>query len=625
MHYLEGSVRLKADAKKAAPVVEIVANAGGRMRLNGEAWVVDLRGKITNRGKPGIIPILYAHDWDVQLGHSESITADAAGIKIEGLADVPGERSFQWIESAQTGFPWQASLGFVVTEYDEIADGEEIDINGRKESGPVKIARAIEMWEASIVTFGADGGTSTRVIKGGCYKVNEEKEAAQKAAEKPETLPKSSAAQELEALRAKYSSDVKRIEALKEIANKYSCYDRLAEAIETGMDAQAFELETLRAARENCPATFAARRVDRANVAACALLRANGSKIDEKHFAPQELEAAENLKTGDFRAIVEGAFDWRPTTYERGDARAWLQCALSTHNLADVLSKSANALLLNALGSYERRWAPFFKVSTVNDFRKSTRFRIDSTFAFEEVAEGEEFNHGEQDALSWEIQAKTYGRQYVLGYQTITNGEAVGAFADLTQHIAYGAETALNRVCWGLVMSPGAAVDATDYYSAAHGSLLASKPLTVDNLAAALAAFQSRKKKGGEPAGVEARFLVVPPSLVATARQIVNSTYLNNGTAGNTGSYNPLADICEVIAAPQLEFTEYANASASTWYLFADPAKCAAFEIAFLHGQTAPEIRSNSFEIGRLGLAVDGFISFGAIAEDWRGALKATA
>ena len=618
MHYLEGTVRLRADAKRAAPVVEIVGNAGGRMRLNGEEWVIDLSGEITNRGKPGVVPILYSHDWDVQLGHSETIKATADGIKIEGLADVPGERSFQWIESAQTGFPWQASLGFVVTQFDDVADAQEVEVNGRKEAGPVKVARAVEVWEVSVVTFGADGATSTRVVKGGC-KVNDQKESAQRAA------GMDAQAFELETLRTKYSSEVKRIEALKDIASKYDHFDGLSDAIESGMDAATFELETLRATRENCPATYAARRVDRANVAACALLRANGSKIDEKQFSAQELDAADNLKTGDFRAIIEGSFDWRPTANERGDARAWLQCALSTHNLADVLSKCANALLLNALGSYERRWAPLFKISTVNDFRKSARFRIDSSFAFEEVAEGEEFNHGEQDALAWEIQAKTYGKQYILGYQTITNGEAVGAFADLMQQIAYGAETALNRACWGLVMNPGTAVDGADYYGAAHGSLLASKALSVDNLAAALAAFQSRKKKGGEPAGVEARFLVVPPSLVATARQIVHSTYLNNGAAASTGSYNPLADICEVIAAPQLEFANYTNSSASTWYLFADPAKCAAFEIAFLHGQTAPEIRSNSFEIGRLGLAVDGFISFGAIAEDWRGALKVTA
>lgn len=624
MHYLECSLKLRAAADKPAPVVEILGNAGGRMMLGGEPWVIDLKGTITNRGKPGVVPILYAHDWDVQLGHSEKIETTANGIKLEGLADVPSERAFQWTESARTGFPWQASLGFVVTNFDEIKDGESVEINGRKEEGPLKVAREIEVWEVSVVTFGADGGTSTRVVKGERMKEEIKDKTATAAGGQCEKNAATSDPQ-LEEVRARYARDVERIEELKAIAAKYDRFEGLAEAIKDGTEPQAFELATLRATRSSCPGSSCSAGVDRANVAAAAILRANGSKIDERHFTAAELEAADSLKSGDFRAIVEGAFDWRPTTSERGDARTWCEAALSTHGLATVLSKSANALLLNALGSYERRWEPFFKVSAVNDFRKSTRFRIDSSFTFEEVAEGEEFNHGEQDALVWEIQAKTYGKQYILGYQSIVNGEAVGAFSDIMRQIAYGAESALNRICWGLVTNPGSAVDGVDYYNAAHGSLLASKPLNVDNLAAAYAAFQTRKKKGGEPAGVEPKFLVVPPSLAATARQIVNSTYLNNGASENVGAFNPLANICEVISAPQLEFSEYAGASASTWYLFSDPAKCAAFEVSYLHGMSRPEVRSNSFDIGRLGLAVDGFISFGAIAEDWRGALKVTA
>ena len=578
MHFLKCEANFEKKPN-GPPEVVIVANSGAAMDLGpGERWVVDLSGQITTRAGGQTVPILYGHDWDEQLGHTNNITLQGTELIMWGIADGATKRAEQWCESSLSGFPWNASLGFNVNDFLEIPEGETIDVNGTTHEGPLKIATAIEIWEVSVCTFGADKNTSAKVV-----------------------LPQNDQGDILETDKL----EGKKMQENKEIK-------------------QADALDAVRFSRASIPTPTAATRVDPSNVATAAILKAAGAKIAAEKFTPAELDAADSLRTSDFRGIVEGATGWTPSAYERGDGRAWLQAAISTQGLSGVLSKCGDALLLNALSNYERRWAPFFKISSVNDFRKSPRFRIDSTFAFQEVQEGENLPHGNQDAYVWELQAKTYGRQYTLSYQSIVNGEAVGAYADIMQQVAYGAEEALNRVCWGLVMNPGKSVDGQDFYGSSHKNTLTATDTTptATTLQNAIQAFSVRTKKGGESVAVTPKYLVVPPAFEFAARTLVNSSILNNGSADYTGTYNPFENLFNIISAPQLQFSELTGNSDSTWYLFADPMQCAAFEIGFLHGQQAPTVRSNDYEIGRLGLNIDGFISFGAIAEDWRGAFR---
>ena len=637
LKYIQADLQIKEAEQGAPPKFLIKANAGSRMSFPDGDVVIDLAGAVSQKDARAI-PILYGHDWDAQLGHATVARVDESGVWLEGVVSVPSERAKEWAESAKAGFPWQASLGFLVTDSIKIEDDDEIEVNGRTEKGEVTVATGVQIWECSVVTFGADSQTSAEITASrpaGIVKVFDNKEVESmeikenlneaKSAEAPIVKAEEPVVDELEKIRAARVKENERIDALEAIAKQYGDREYLNAAITEGWTADRLELETLRHARRNAPAPCAPSNVDAGDVAAAAMLRACGVKPSERMFGQAVLEAAERVKSSDLRGVFEAATGFAPTEAQRYDGREYFQAAsISTYNLPNVLSRTANAILLNALGNYERRWAPLFKVTSVNDFRKVERWRLDSDFEFQEVAEGQEFEHGTQTESGWEIQAKTYGKQYVLGWQSMINGEALGVFSDIMQQIAFGAESKLNRICWSLVMDPGAASDGTAFYHANHGSLKTSCPLTLANLSAAVSTFMTRKKANGTPIDVEPRYLVVPPSLLSTARNIVNATWINaSGVEGM--DFNPMKGIVDIITAPQLEFAEYTNYSATTWYLFADPNTLGPFEIAYLRGQQTPVIRSSELEIGRLGLAIDGHISFGVLAEDWRGALKATA
>lgn len=450
-----------------------------------------------------------------------------------------------------------------------------------------------------------------------------------KKAENAEPKPLNADA-ELEKLRALRVAENERIDKLEALAKKYDDREFLKQAINEGWDADKFELETLRHARAHAPAPLGTpKELNLANVAAAAMLRAAGRNPESsKRFTPDELQAASRVPGYDFRAIFEAATGFTPNEAQRANVGEWLTAAssssISTYNLNNVLSVTGDVILEGELGVFERRWEPLFRKSSVSDFKKAQRFRMDSSFVFEEVPESGEMTHGTQTDEGWEISIKTYGKQYAIGRKALINGEALGVFSDIMQKLAIGATQRLNRDCWNLVLNPGNASDGTAFYHANHGSLITSKPLTLANLGAAISSFMIRKKGEDTPLGIEAKYLLVPPSLLPVARNILTSTEIHE-TANFEGVDNPMKNIVEILTAPELEFAAYTGSSATTWYLFADPNALPAFEIAYLNGVTQPTLRSGDFEIGRLGIAIDGYFDFGIALRDYRAALKATA
>ena len=663
VQYLAASAELlnacdlcKSEDSSAPPLPKfrIHANAGSRMTLYDGDYVIDLAGAFSQKDARAI-PILYGHDWDKQLGHATVAKVDETGVWLEGVVSVPSYRADAWVQSAKNGFPWQASLGFMVREGVQVRDDEEYEINGRVEKGPFVAATSVEIWECSVVTFGADDKTEADIeardrsrnspaLKHADNNVNhkegKEMPIDNKTPNAPAPEPKKAenaegekkllnADAEIEKLRAARVAENERIDKLEALAKKYDDREFLKQAISEGWNADRFELETLRHARAHAPAPLGTpKELNLANVAAAAMLRVAGRNPESsKRFTPDELQAASRVPGYDFRAIFEAATGFTPNEAQRANVGEWLTAAsnssISTYNLNNVLSVTGDVILEGELGVFERRWEPLFRKSSVSDFKKAQRYRLDSSFMFDEIPEGAEMTHGTQKDEGWEIQVSTYGKQYVIGRKSLINGEALGVFSDIMQKLAIGATQRLNHDCWNLILNPGNASDGTAFYHANHGSLITSKPLTLANLGEAISAFMIRKKGADTPLGIEAKYLLVPPSLLPTARNIITSTEIDS--TSYEGKDNPMKGIVEILTAPELEFAAYTGSSATTWYLFADPNALAAFEIAYLNGVTQPTLRSGDLDIGRLGIAIDGFFDFGIALRDYRAALKATA
>ena len=68
--------------------------------------------------------------------------------------------------SSKNGFPWQASVGASVEEFEFVKDHQQVTVNGRQFSGPLNVVRRSTLGEISFVDLGADGATSANVAAG---------------------------------------------------------------------------------------------------------------------------------------------------------------------------------------------------------------------------------------------------------------------------------------------------------------------------------------------------------------------------------------------------------------------------------------------------------------------------
>ena len=122
--------------------------------------VVDLSGlKVSAKSRP----ILRDHDSSRIVGHTKNIDV-ANSIKLVGFLSGANDHTREVFESADNGFPWQASICASVQKYVFVEEGESVQVNGRTFKGPIYVARQSVLKEVSFVALGADDNTSAKMV-----------------------------------------------------------------------------------------------------------------------------------------------------------------------------------------------------------------------------------------------------------------------------------------------------------------------------------------------------------------------------------------------------------------------------------------------------------------------------
>lgn len=561
---------LQAEATPTSSEIEIKGNAGSRMTFVQGDVVIDLNGIITTMND-GSIPLLYAHDVNDQIGFVNSVEVREDGIYLKGKLTMDTKRCANIKNSFRDGQPWQASLGFIIVEGKEIPEGEDVEVNGRIESGPVTIAEAIEIKECSIVTFGAD--SHTEIIKANASKDNV-------------------------------------IEAEATVNVNIKTCDELAEP-------------SIIANTKGTPMTEELNLTNNTRIASLAVMMQAGANINERNYKEAELEAANQLKDLDFRSIVEAASGWQPTHSQRSNAGEWLQAAASSYGLNNIITTVSGEMLLKYMDSENEPWRQIFRISSCSDQRPSYRYKIGSNGGYDlkKVKAGAEFEHAVYDDAKAVISADLYARQCVITEEELLAGNAVGALADILRQSASGAKQCIKNVLYKCFLNPTSQFDSTNFFDASRGNTFTGKALTYANLAEGVAKFYDCNLRGVDP-----KFLVVPSSLWATAQTLCKATSMFT-TSGSGADINPIASKGIVpVAIPDLSLSKYGgNYSDTTWYLMADPGILTAFEATFLNGNTTPRMRRQDVTVGFAGIKFDTSLIFGCASLDPEGIVKFTA
>lgn len=274
-----------------------------------------------------------------------------------------------------------------------------------------------------------------------------------------------------------------------------------------------------------------------------------------------------------------------------------LREAMTTSDFPYLFGDVLDRQVLASYKAVDPVWKAFVRMSTVKDFKVAKRFAISGGDQhLDEVAEKGEYLASTRSETKYELSVKKYGRQFDISWETLINDD-LGALKDTPQRFAMAAVRTEHRLVTNQYADDDGTHAAGNLYDKATASEIngSTALLTIANLEAGLEAMTGWVDAGGEPIMNRAKFLVVPPALEMTARQILTSA-VKQWTEGAVGTPVPYPTTNVVsqmgltlIIDPYLPIMDASNGNTG-WYLFADPKDIAALEFAHLTGHERPEI-----------------------------------
>lgn len=166
-----GAFCFLADIKLAAPAGEDKRRKFSGTAYSGEAilghgyWgkvAFDLSSTKAEQRMPALI----SHDFEQIAGYTESVDIGST-VEVAGLLSNVTEAGKYVAGLSDEGFPWQMSMYIRPQSVEEVKDGAEISVNGRRFTGPGFVFRNAAIREVSFTPLGADDKTRAAALADG--------------------------------------------------------------------------------------------------------------------------------------------------------------------------------------------------------------------------------------------------------------------------------------------------------------------------------------------------------------------------------------------------------------------------------------------------------------------------
>jgi len=284
---------------------------------------------------------------------------------------------------------------------------------------------------------------------------------------------------------------------------------------------------------------------------------------------------------------------------------------MGNSDLPYILADVANKTLRQQYESTPRTFVPWTRRATAPDFKNINRTQLSGFPTLQSVAAGGEVKRGFVSDGKETYALGTYGRVIGITRQTIINDD-MDAFTRLPGLAARAAADLESDIVYAVLTANAAMSDTVALFHASHGNLAGSgTAISVDSLGVGRAAMRVQKGLENRVINAAARYLLVSAAKETLAQQYTSSNYVPNSSS----TINPFTTL-QPIAEPRLD-----AASATAWYLVADPMQVDTIEYAYLEGAEGPQLETRmGFEVEGMELKV--VLDFAAKAIDWRGMYK---
>lgn len=291
----------------------------------------------------------------------------------------------------------------------------------------------------------------------------------------------------------------------------------------------------------------------------------------------------------------------------------------STSDFPVILENTMNKTLQAAYALQADTWRRFCAIGSVSDFRANNRYRAGSLSNLDALNELGEFkNKTIPDGEKASITASTKGNIINVSRQAIINDD-LGAFIGLANAIGRAANRTIEADVYAeFALNSGKGPTMADghplFYST-HGNLVDTGSGAVPSVAtidAGRVAMAIQKDvSGNDYLALVPKIWIGPMSLGGSTR-VINRSQYDPDTANKLQKPNAVANLFDdVIDTPRL--------TGNPWYMFANPAECPVFEVAFLDGMQEPYLElQNGFEVDGAQYKVR--LDYGIAALDYKGA-----
>lgn len=314
-----------------------------------------------------------------------------------------------------------------------------------------------------------------------------------------------------------------------------------------------------------------------------------------------------------------------------------IRAAFSGSSLSNIFTTNVNAILIATYMEAPDTTATWTQETDVSDFKTQEEIQLAKGAGLTKLPRGSEADHASRTDRLESYKISRYAQQFVLDEQDMID-DNLSAFSDIPVEMGNAAARLRPDLVYSILLdNPTLAATARDLFNATDGNLDTTAALAIDKLKAAVSAMMLFQDNGVN-LNIKATHLIVPPTLIYTARELVQSATVIIARAGTTdavserGTLNTLqADQLQIVSDGRLENgvtdpdsgTTHSG-SATTWFLASTMVRT--IKVAYLAGTgRSPQVRSFVLDKGRWGMGWDINMSLGAKAMDWRGLHKATA
>jgi ATP-dependent protease ClpP protease subunit/phage major head subunit gpT-like protein len=310
------------------------------------------------------------------------------------------------------------------------------------------------------------------------------------------------------------------------------------------------------------------------------------------------------LESNDAVSTVRQAFGVRRTYMSSGFQ--------TTSDLPGILGDSMHKSLQDLFVAADDGVSKIASVGTMQDFRTKSIGKLSSFPGLELVGESGEITWGVLDEGGEKISVATFARGLSVSLQVWIN-DNLGAVQRSIRDIAFGAVNLKSRLILTALLN-AIMSDGKTLFDAAHGNIVDSTGPSIEGLSAMRTIMRQQKALDGTTVLGLAPKIVLVPSALETAAQLVTAAI----SPVATEAVNPFSGSIIVAAEPRLDAID-----PNAWYGFADPSIMPAVEFDTLIGTPGPRLEiENPASFDRLGTSYRVWWACGAAPVEWRAAVK---